>query len=130
MHGLRRFSRILARPGLPNQPQFSELDSDYIVQAIRTASTCEINEKGIQMVVVALEQKWTSSNSISLKANELLRERLPSATCDITCEYKEGMILLRGQLSSFYHKQLAQEAVRKLDGVQQVVNRIEVPWAT
>ena len=82
------------------------------------------------MVVVALEQKWTSSNSISLKANELLRERLPSATCDITCEYKEGMIFLRGQLSSFYHKQLAQEAVRKLDGVQQVVNKIEVPRAT
>ena len=82
------------------------------------------------MVVIALKRKRTSPNRITLRANALLRERLPSATCDITCEYKEGMILLRGQLSSFYQKQLAQEAVRKLDEVQQIVNRIEVPRAT
>jgi hypothetical protein len=29
-------------------------------------------------------------------------------------------------LSSFYEKQLAQEAVRTLEGVDQVVNKIEV----
>jgi osmotically-inducible protein OsmY len=44
------------------------------------------------------------------------------------CEFHEGQLFLRGQVPSFYFKQLAQEAVAGLEGVQQVVNEIEVVW--
>jgi osmotically-inducible protein OsmY len=41
-------------------------------------------------------------------------------------EFHEGMLILRGQLSSHYLKQLAQEAVRGLPGVKMIVNATEV----
>jgi osmotically-inducible protein OsmY len=44
----------------------------------------------------------------------------------VSCEYDHGVLFLRGRLPSFYHKQLAQEAVVGLDGVSQVVNETEV----
>ena len=34
----------------------------------------------------------------------------------------------RGQVPSFYHKQLAQEAIAEIESVDQVVNEIEVVW--
>ena len=44
------------------------------------------------------------------------------------CEFDRGRLFLRGQVPSFYFKQLAQEAVAGMDGVRQVVNEIEVVW--
>jgi osmotically-inducible protein OsmY len=44
----------------------------------------------------------------------------------VFCELREGVLSLSGFLPSYYHKQLAQEAVRGLDGVQQVLNHIRV----
>ncbi len=44
------------------------------------------------------------------------------------CEYVGGRLFLRGQVPSFYFKQLAQEAVIGLEGVGQIVNEIEVVW--
>ena len=44
----------------------------------------------------------------------------------VSCECDEGRLFLRGRLSSFFHKQLAQEAVADVDGVTQVINEIEV----
>jgi osmotically-inducible protein OsmY len=46
----------------------------------------------------------------------------------IWCEYDGKRLYLRGQVPSFYLKQLAQTAVSGLDGVSQVVNEIEVIW--
>jgi osmotically-inducible protein OsmY len=46
----------------------------------------------------------------------------------IWCEFDQGQLFLRGQVPSFYHKQLAQVAVAGMDGVGQVVNDIEVVW--
>jgi osmotically-inducible protein OsmY len=46
----------------------------------------------------------------------------------IWCEYDRGELFLRGQVPSFYYKQLAQEAVAGLEGVHQVINDIEVVW--
>jgi len=46
----------------------------------------------------------------------------------VWCELQEGRLFLRGQVPSFYLKQLAQTAVVGLEGVGQVVNEIEVIW--
>ena len=46
----------------------------------------------------------------------------------IWCEFQGGCLVLQGQVPSFYHKQLAQEAVAGLEGVAQIVNDIEVIW--
>ena len=44
----------------------------------------------------------------------------------VSCDYENGILLLYGRLKSFHHKQLAQETVRRLVGVGQIVNAIEV----
>lgn len=44
----------------------------------------------------------------------------------VVCEYHEGVLILRGHVPSFYLKQLAQTLVRKVDGVDTVVNRLTV----
>ena len=44
----------------------------------------------------------------------------------ISCDYDQGLLFLRGRMPCFYHKQLAQETVREIEGVDRVVNEIEV----
>jgi hypothetical protein len=38
------------------------------------------------------------------------------------------VLRLRGQLQSFYAKQVAQEAVKGLEGIAGIINDIEVRW--
>jgi TPR repeat protein len=58
------------------------------------------------------------------------KERLQMASYmpvrNVSCEYDDGVLILRGQVPTFFEKQLAQEAVAKLDGVHQVLNQVEV----
>lgn len=46
----------------------------------------------------------------------------------ICCEYDGARLFLQGQVPSFYHEQLAQEAIAGMAGVVQVVNKIDVLW--
>ena len=44
----------------------------------------------------------------------------------VKCHFHEGVLILRGQLPSYYLKQLAQEAVMAVEGVEDLINHIEV----
>jgi len=44
----------------------------------------------------------------------------------ISCDFHEGVLILRGCVSSYYLKQLAQSLVLQLTGVEEVNNRLEV----
>ncbi len=44
----------------------------------------------------------------------------------LECDYHDGVLILSGRVRSFYEKQLAQESVRSLVGVDQIVNDVEV----
>lgn len=48
------------------------------------------------------------------------------ANCRLNCEYCEGVVVLRGRVHSFHEKQMAQELIRRVDGVKVVVNRLVV----
>ncbi|MCC6512150.1 MAG: BON domain-containing protein [Pirellulaceae bacterium] len=41
---------------------------------------------------------------------------------------EQGVVVLQGRVETFYHKQVAQELLRKLDGVERIVNLLEVHW--
>jgi len=45
---------------------------------------------------------------------------------EVSCDRRGNILYLRGHTHSYYQKQLAQESVRRLDGIQTVVNEIEV----
>jgi osmotically-inducible protein OsmY len=44
----------------------------------------------------------------------------------VSCDCRHGVLLLQGRLPSYYQKQLAQEAVKRIDGVWEIINEIEV----
>lgn len=69
------------------------------------------------------------AHEVTEAAKDRLRKTPYQALRAISCEYDRGVLLLRGQLPTFYQKQLAQEAVVGLAGVVQVVNETEVALA-
>lgn len=44
----------------------------------------------------------------------------------LRCETQEGRVILRGKVGSFYQKQMAQETLRRVDGVEHIENLLEV----
>jgi len=52
----------------------------------------------------------------------LLRQR-------VRCEQQaDGQVTLRGVVNSYYQKQMAQEAIRRIDGVFSIANELQVDW--
>ena len=45
---------------------------------------------------------------------------------EIDCEYREGILTLRGRLPTFYLKQVLQSILKDLLGVRRVDNRVDV----
>ncbi|HUT14032.1 MAG TPA: BON domain-containing protein [Thermoguttaceae bacterium] len=43
-------------------------------------------------------------------------------------ETYQGRVVLRGVVGSYFQKQMAQEAVRHIDGVDEIANELEVCW--
>jgi osmotically-inducible protein OsmY len=67
----------------------------------------------------------------------LLNERVSTALKDnpyvpsrhLRFEASEGRVRLHGRVSSWYQKQMAQELLMRMEGIEQVENHLEVCWA-
>jgi osmotically-inducible protein OsmY len=65
---------------------------------------------------------------------EALMERVQSAiqsnpfvaNRNLRFETREGRVILRGKVGSYFQKQMAQEALRRVDGVEAIENYLEV----
>jgi osmotically-inducible protein OsmY len=44
-------------------------------------------------------------------------------------EANAGRVTLRGVVDSYFQKQMAQEAIRHVDGVHEIANELEVCWS-
>jgi osmotically-inducible protein OsmY len=44
-------------------------------------------------------------------------------------EASQGQVVLRGVVRSYYQKQMAQEAIGNLEGVEAIENQLEVNWS-
>jgi osmotically-inducible protein OsmY len=47
----------------------------------------------------------------------------------VSVEATDGRVVLKGNVGTFFQKQMAQEAIRRVDGVQLIDNLLEVTWA-
>ena len=71
-----------------------------------------------------------------LNSDDSLNDRVQSALNShpsipkrcLRFEAREGRVTLHGKVASWYQKQMAQEALRRLDGVHAIDNRLEVSW--
>lgn len=48
----------------------------------------------------------------------------------VFCSEEGGTVILQGRVRSYYQKQMAQEALRNLEGVERIVNDLQVDWLT
>lgn len=46
----------------------------------------------------------------------------------VFCQEESGIIILHGRVSTFFQKQMAQESLKRLEGVEKVINQLEVDW--
>ena len=61
------------------------------------------------------------ANSVLAKSPYLAKQRLKlEADC--------GRIVLRGVVETFFQKQMAQEAIRNVEGVHSIENELTVDW--
>ena len=47
---------------------------------------------------------------------------------DLRFETSQGRVTLRGVVGTYFQKQMAQEAIRRVDGVREIANELEVSW--
>ena len=64
--------------------------------------------------------------SVESQARQLLGESNYLALRRLDCEFRDGQLVLRGRVPTFYLKQVAQTVVRQLPQVRQIVNRLDV----
>ncbi len=72
------------------------------------------------------DQQAVCIQDVAERAESELRRNAYVALKNIACEYHEGVLVLSGCLPTYYLKQVAQETVAHLDGVERIENRIEV----
>ena len=73
-----------------------------------------------QLDAIALVQRLDSA----IKGNPHLSGH------QVFCSEEGGTVILQGHVRSYYQKQMAQEALRNLEGVERIVNDLEVDWLT
>ena len=44
-------------------------------------------------------------------------------------ETHDGRVTLRGRVATYFQKQMAQEAIRRVAGVREIANELEVCWS-
>jgi osmotically-inducible protein OsmY len=49
---------------------------------------------------------------------------------NLVLETRDGAVLLRGTVDSYFEKQMAQEALRSVEGITEILNQLEVAYAT
>ncbi len=75
------------------------------------------------------EQETALANEkqvVEAEAQSRLRQSGYRQLQHIACEFHEGILTLRGQVTTFHLKQIAQTLIRGLDGVGKINNRLEV----
>lgn len=66
------------------------------------------------------------AQTIVKQVQENLERSAYSALKTVSCECDGESLVLKGKLPNYYYKQLAQEAVRRIEGIVRVINKIEV----
>jgi len=63
------------------------------------------------------------------RAHTALRQSPHLARKQFQLEADQGRLVLHGVVGSYYQKQIAQETLRKVDGVEHIENLLQVHWA-
>jgi BON domain len=96
----------------PNRLAPSGLTSSPVVAGSPAPAPPVLATPAVSPIVQAVERRLRESSYYYLRS--------------IRCGYEAGVITLRGRVPTFYLKQTVQSIVEKIEGVEQVVNLVEV----
>ncbi len=68
----------------------------------------------------------TQAPSVVDEAQRRLVESPYFALRTLRCDYREGVLTVHGRVPTFYARQVALQTLRKMDAVEELVDRIEV----
>jgi osmotically-inducible protein OsmY len=71
----------------------------------------------------------TAENSLATRISSAIRTNPHLMRRKVHFETQGGRVVLRGTVGTYYQKQMAQEALRRLDGVDEIENNLEVAWS-
>jgi hypothetical protein len=108
--------QTLSPPVEAYSPAFYTLYSEFLVMLSSSIAAQSIPQ------APALK----AHDELAAKVESHLRATSYAQLRDVSCESELGVLTLRGRVSTFYMKQIAQTLVREVPGVSQVVNLIQV----
>jgi hypothetical protein len=89
-------------------------------------------------MVPVMEENYTAY-ALPLKRNSMQKDKAILAEArtrfhrspyhelhGINCDFREGVLILRGRVPSYFIKQVAQSAVFSIEGIGEIDNRLEV----
>lgn len=72
--------------------------------------------------------KTDRSGELLLRVDSAIKSNPHLSSHQVFCQEESGIVILHGRVRSFFEKQMAQETLKRLDGVEKVVNELEVEW--
>ena len=89
------------------------------------------------LLAFAAEEISSSENSLSRQECDsvvqaivaCLRMHLYLEIRSLSFDYSDGVVTLRGEVTTYYYKQVAQESVRRIVGVVKTINLVDVRYA-
>ena len=67
-----------------------------------------------------------STTTLLDQASDILAHHPHLCRRQVRCRAESNRVVIEGEVNSFYEKQLAQEALREVQGIEQVENQLEV----
>ena len=65
-------------------------------------------------------------DSVVQEIMECLLEQAHRKMRSLTIDYRDGVVTLRGEVTTYYFKQVAQESIRRIAGIATIVNLVDV----
>ena len=69
-----------------------------------------------------------AESQLAERVDAVLRSNPHIPHRNLRCEAKQGQVVLRGTVRSYYQKLMAQEALLRVEGVETIENQLEVQW--
>lgn len=82
-----------------------------------------VRDRGLHEAIMNAESKVLLG-----RIDQTLRQSAQLKWHEFQVDSAEGHITVRGAVPSFYHKQVAQELIRRIEGVTRVENQLKVHW--
>lgn len=71
----------------------------------------------------------TAETDLDLRITATIRKSPHLRSHRLCVENEAGRVVLRGIVNSYYTKQMAQETLRRVAGVERIENHLEVHWS-